>query len=127
MTEKLLSIECNGHCLGNRHLIDLKYSSGMLELALSSVDKGNNEVRVVFEWVHSFRVTDEGDLLKMQDELEGKMIKGIYVVEGSNYLSWFNEQSANIHDSDLINHYLIVTGDDVIDVLSSVSPKIIPC
>jgi len=77
--------------------------------------------------MHSFRVTDEGDLLKMQDDLEGKMITGVYIVEGSNYLSWFNEQSANIHDGDLINHYLIVTGDDVIDILSSVSPTIISC
>ncbi|WP_246762075.1 hypothetical protein [Erwinia phyllosphaerae] len=63
----------------------------------------------------------------MQDELEGKMVEGVYVVERSNYLSWFNEQSANIHDGDLINHYLIVTGNNVIDVLSSVSPAIIPC
>jgi len=127
MTEKLLNIEYVGHCFKNRQLVDVKYSSGTLELTLSSSDKDLNKVRIVFEWMHSFRVTDEGDLLKMQDDLEGKMITGVYIVEGSNYLSWFNEQSANIHDGDLINHYLIVTGDDVIDVLSSVSPTIISC
>lgn len=127
MTEKLLNIEYDGHCFKNRQLVDIKYLSGTLELTLSSSDKDMNKVRIVFEWMHSFRVTDEGDLLKMQDALEGKMIMGVYIVEDSNYLSWFNEQSANIHDGDLINHYLIVTGDDVIDVLSSVSPTIISC
>lgn len=128
MTEKLLNIECDGYLFKNRRLIDFKYLSGRLELTLSSSEENiDNNVRVVFEWIHSFRVTDEGDLLKMQDELKGKMIAGIYTVERSNYLSWFNEQSANIHDSDLINHYLIVTGDDVVDVLSSVRPTIISC
>ncbi|MEM6162715.1 hypothetical protein AAH446_19570 [Erwinia sp. P6884] len=128
MTERILNIEYDGYCFKNKQLIDVKYFSGVLELTLSSSDEDiNNKFRVVFEWIHSFRVTDEGDLLKMQDELEGKMVTGVYVVESSNYLSWFNEQSANIHDGDFINHYLIVTGDDVIDVLSSVSPAIIPC
>lgn len=84
-------------------------------------------IKVVFDWVHSFRVTDEGDLLKMLDELNGQMTTGIYIVGESNYLSWFNEQSFSIHDDESINHYLIVTGDDVIDVLSSVSPMITSC
>lgn len=85
------------------------------------------KVRVVFDWVHSFRVIDEGDLLKMQDELNGQMLAGIYTVERSHYLTWFNEQSANVHNDEPIAHYLIVTGDDVIDVLSSVSPTISSC
>lgn len=77
MTEKLLNIEYDGFCLKNRQLIDFKYHSGTLELTLSSSDQdANNRLRVVFEWVHSFRVSDEGDLLKMQDELEGKMVTG---------------------------------------------------
>ncbi|WP_414148341.1 hypothetical protein ACMGGR_05425 [Erwinia sp. BNK-24-b] len=38
--------------------------------------------------IASHRIADEGDLLKMQDELESKMVEGVYVVERSNYLSW---------------------------------------
>lgn len=82
------------------------------------------KVRVVSDWVHSFRVIDEDDLLKMQDELNGQMLAGIYTVEGSHYLTWFNDQSANVHNDE---PNLIVTGDDVIDVLSSVSPTISSC
>lgn len=128
MTEKLLDIKYDGHCFKNSQLSDFKYLSGVLELTLSlNGENIINKVRVVFDWIHSFRVTDESDLLKMQDELDGQMITGIYTVERSDYLSWFNEQSANIHDGDLIDHYLIVTCDDVIDVLSSISPTITYC
>ena len=128
MTEKLLDIKYDGYCFKNSQLSDFKYLSGVLELTLSlNGDNMINKVRVVFDWIHSFRVTDESDLLKMQDELDGQMITGIYTVERSDYLSWFNEQSANIHDGDLIDHYLIVTCDDVIDVLSSISPTITYC
>ncbi|RTY57547.1 hypothetical protein EKL29_10800 [Pantoea sp. YU22] len=128
MTEKILSIDIGVHSFKNSYLKDVKYFSGALELTFSLFDGGvKSDFLVTFEWIHSFRVTDEGDLLKMQDDLNGQMITGIYTVEGSHYLSWFNEQSANIHDEGSINHYLIVTGDDVIEVLSSVSPTIISC
>lgn len=125
MAEKLINIICNEHCLQHIQLVDFRYLSGALELVLSSIPPGKTDtIRVVFEWVHSFRVTDEGDLLKMQGELNGLMLTGIYKVEDSRYLAWFNEQSANIHDYGSITHYLVVTGDDVIDVLSSISPTI---
>jgi hypothetical protein len=128
MTEKLVHIACNVSHFQKSQLVDFRYLSGTLELILASghADK-MNKIRVVFDWVHSFRVTDEGDLLKMQDDLNGQMLTGIYTVEGSHYLAWFNEQSANTHDGDDITHYLIVTGDDVIDVLSSVNPTISSC
>lgn len=96
MAEKLLSVETNNCCLKSSQLVDFRYLSGMLELIFSSNEE--NKIRVVFDWIHSFRVADEGDLLKMQSDLNGQMLTGIYTVENSNYLLWFNEQSANIHD-----------------------------
>lgn len=125
MIEKLQNFDCDSFSLQGRQLVDFKYSSGTLSLVLTSDKEGM--IKVVFDWVHSFRVTDEGDLLKMLDELNGQMTTGVYIVGESNYLSWFNEQSFSIHDDESINHYLIVTGDDVIDVLSSVSPMITSC
>jgi len=123
MIEKLVHITCGINDLKINQLVDFRYLSGALELILTSSHADEmSKISVVFDWVHSFRVTDEGDLLKMQDNLNGQMCTGVYSVERSNYLAWFNEQSANIHDGDSITHYLIVTGDDVIDVLSSVNP-----
>ncbi|WP_264272367.1 hypothetical protein [Duffyella gerundensis] len=128
MNENLKNIENYGFIFENRFLLDLRYSSGALQITLSSTEENKgDEIQVVFDWIHSFRVTDEGDLLKLQDELNGQMVMGIYTVKGSGYLTWFNDQSANIHDNDEIVHYLIVTIEDVIDVLSSVNPSISYC
>ncbi|MGP6487285.1 hypothetical protein [Duffyella gerundensis] len=128
MNENLKNIENYGFFFENRFLLDLRYSSGALQITLSSTEENKgDEIQVVFDWIHSFRVTDEGDLLKLQDELNGQMVMGIYTVKGSGYLTWFNDQSANIHDNDEIVHYLIVTIEDVIDVLSSVNPSISYC
>ena len=128
MTEKLKDIENDNFCFGNRLLVNSRYSSGALKITLSSTQENKmDEIQIVFDWVHSFRITDEGDLLKLQDDLSGQMLTGFYVVEGSEYLSWFNNQSYNIHNNDNIVHYLIVTSDDAIDVLSSVKPLIDYC
>lgn len=104
-------------------LEDLRYKSGSLEFVFSSIiDNSSNKLKVVFDWVHSFRVTDEGDLLKMQYEQKGLMLTSIYVVENSKYIKWFNEQSGHIHDD--VVHYMFSTVEDVIDVLSSVKPSL---
>ncbi|WP_085540025.1 exonuclease SbcCD subunit D C-terminal domain-containing protein [Cedecea sp. NFIX57] len=128
MTEKLMCITCGVNYSKMNQLVDLRYLSGTLELILASGHADETKKScVAFDWVHSFRVTDEGDLLRMQDDLNGQMVIGIYTVEGSRYLTWFNEQSVSAHDGDNITHYLIVTDNDVIDVLSSVSPIISFC
>lgn len=123
MTEKLIKISLCEGSLQNSQLEDFRYSSGCLELILSP---GNNaegsKVKVSFDWIYSFRVTDEGDLLKMQEEQKGEMLTGLYLVEKSKYLEWFNEQSCNVHDE--VVHYMLSTVDDVIDILASISPSI---
>ncbi|WP_225832851.1 MULTISPECIES: hypothetical protein [Providencia] len=98
----------------------IKYDQAILSLSLS---KPTEKITLSFEWIYSLRVTDEGDLLKMLDYFNGKMTTGVYKVENSSYLEWFHEQSENIHD-EVIEHYLIVTIDEVIEVLASVEPSI---
>ncbi|WP_145506261.1 hypothetical protein [Yersinia alsatica] len=123
MTEKLTKVLLIEGSLQNSQLEDFRYSSGSLELILSSVNnEEGSKVKVLFDWIYSFRVTDEGDLLKMQEEQEGEMLTGLYLVEKSKYLEWFNEQSGYIHDG--VTHYMLSTVDDVIDILASVSPSI---
>lgn len=123
MTEKLVKVPLTEGSLQNSQLEDFRYSSGSLELILSSEDnEEGSKVKVLFDWIYSFRVTDEGDLLKMQEEQQGEMLTGLYIVEKSKYLEWFNEQSGNIHDG--VAHYMFSTVDDVIDILASMSPSI---
>jgi len=123
MSEKLIEIPLAEGSLHNSQLEDFRYSSGSLELIFSSGDDAEgSKVKVLFDWIHSFRVTDEGNLLKMQEEHNGMMLTGLYRVEKSKYLEWFNEQNGNIHDG--IVHYMFSTIDDVIDILASISPSI---
>jgi len=123
MSEKLIKIPLAEGSLHNSQLADFRYSSGSLELILSSGDNAEgSKVKVLFDWIYSFRVTDEGDLLKMQEEQKGMMLTGLYRVEKSKYLEWFNEQNCNIHDG--VVHYMFSTMDDVIDILASISPSI---
>jgi len=123
MSEKSIEIPLAEGSLHNSQLEDFRYSSGSLELIFSSGDDAEgSKVKVLFDWIHSFRVTDEGDLLKMQEEHNGMMLTGLYRVEKSKYLEWFNEQNGNIHDG--IVHYMFSTIDDVIDILASISPSI---
>lgn len=122
MTEKLISFPLYDFTFQDSLLNDFRYSSGSLELTLSN-NNGNMKLKLSFDWVHSFRLTDEGDLLKMQDEQQGNMLTGIYLVENSSYLRWFNEQSADVHINEGIIHYLIITTNDVVDVLSSEKPS----
>ncbi|WP_404462511.1 hypothetical protein [Providencia rettgeri] len=118
MQELLTSLGNN--LLTDIQLDDFKYDLESLSLILSRPDES---FTLSFEWVYSFRVTGEGDLLKMQEHFNGQMTTGVYKVENSSYLKWFHEQSENIHD-DVIEHYLIVTIDDVIEVITSAEPSI---
>lgn len=123
MNETLVDISPLNISFRGGEIVNFCYKAGSLEIDISSEGQSPH-FRVFFDWTHSFRVTDEGDLLKMLGEQSGKMLLGIYKVEGSTYLEWFNDQSDNIHSKDNIVHYLIVTLNDVVDVLSSVPPII---
>ncbi|WNY85078.1 hypothetical protein NNQ28_21925 (plasmid) [Cronobacter dublinensis] len=125
MTEKLSKIEYAACSFGNSQLVSVGYKDGALEVVLSSnTTSVMNNFKIIFDWVHSFRLTNESDLLKMQEEQSGQLLAGIYIVDRSGYMKWFAEQSAGIHDTEEITHYLLATSDDVIDILSSVEPLI---
>ncbi|EBX9240329.1 hypothetical protein DRF02_24835 [Salmonella enterica subsp. salamae] len=123
MIETLVDITPQNIFLRGSQVIDFHYKAGGLEIIIS-LDGVSPDFRVFFDWSHSFRVTDEGDLLKMLGEQSGKILVGIYKVEKSSYLEWFNDQSVNIRSKDNVAHYLIVTVNDVVDVLSSEPPII---
>lgn len=123
MIETLVDISPINISFSGGEVINFCYKAGSLEIDVSPGGM-SPPFRVFFDWTHSFRVTDEGDLLKILGEQSGKMLLGIYKVEGSTYLEWFNDQSDNIHSKNNIVHYMIVTVNDIIDVLSSVPPII---
>ncbi len=116
MQERLISL--SDRSLSRIQLDNFHYDLHAISLILSSAEE---IFKLTFEWVYSFRVTDEGNLLKMLDYFDGQMTTGLYKVANSSYLQWFHEQSANIHDA-CVEHYLVVTNDDVIDIITSAKP-----
>ncbi|WP_420899906.1 hypothetical protein [Escherichia coli] len=104
-------------------LFGLNYKNARLEITLICPSIKSN-IKISFDWIYSFRVTDEGDLLGMTGK-HGINQTGIYRVVNSSYLAWFTMQSCEIHKNKMIEHYVIATSNDVIDLLSTVSPQIV--
>jgi hypothetical protein len=67
----------------------------------------------------------------MLDSLEKTYTKKFYsdwslfIVKDSEFLKWFNDESYNIYAAYQINHFVIISGSDIIDILSTYEPEII--
>jgi len=48
----------------------------------------------------------------------------LFKVKNSNYLKWFHKESNNIYELDTVEHYVFITSDDVVEILSKYPPKI---
>lgn len=84
---------------------------------------------ILFEFVDSIRMSDEGRRIKTYQESEGlqtyrESFNGnpIYIVENSLFNKWMIEESAGIYTDS--THYAIVTMNDIVDVLSYQEPII---
>lgn len=101
----------------------LQYDQDGLDLILTSDDL-TTKLIAHFDEHLCFRVIDEGDFLRTQNQI--KTISGwtFFKVKQSSFLRWFHEESYNIRKSDDIIHYAFVTPDDIVDILSLAPPKV---
>ena len=117
------------------YLKELKYDYGGLTLNLMGKDTTPN-LTIHFTGFFACRMIDEGDLLKASHEVEKAVTEmktekdsiykwSLFTVEDSLYLQWFHEQSLDTHKNDEITHYIILTPDDLIEVLHSEIPTVI--
>lgn len=89
-------------------------------LLLKGAGEQQRTLRISFDPVLSYRYVDEGDLLKT---LSNEIGEGtLHLVTNSSFISWFTEESADIHDSESIIHYAIYTPTDCLDILSAHPP-----
>lgn len=79
-------------------------------------------VEVKFDSHLMYRVSDESYRLKRTSELSE--FSFVMVTEESSFIDWFHEESLNIYAKDRIYHFLILSSDDVIDVLSYREPSL---
>lgn len=79
-------------------------------------------LRIKFDFLRSYRKSDEGDLLKTISNNRHIGKSTLFLVENSSYVNWFHEETIGIHLNRVIKHYAIYTSNDCIDVLSDAEP-----
>ena len=86
-------------------------------------------IKIVFNFVDSFRATDEGRRIRTYHEI--KEIQEyrnefigypLYVVEDSEYEAWVVLESAGFSTDS--THYAVMTIDDIVDVVSPFPPEV---
>lgn len=135
----------SGHWKGFK-IDEIDESFGNCELVRFSQEEDSIEIDLIFDndrtlqftfpnGALSYRYADEGDRLEMlaylsknhQNESFKKMYSIYYptfLIEDSDYLKWFYEESENSYNDDEVTHYIFLTSNDVIDVLSTYPPKV---
>ncbi|EHR8838388.1 hypothetical protein ABJ851_003925 [Shigella flexneri] len=121
MDEYFVNITPTSLSFKNVDLSDLSYKNARLELTLIC-PTFKSELKISFDWIHSFRVADAGDLLGMSGK-HGIHQTGNYRVVNSACLAWFTMQRCENHKNKMIEHYVIATSNDVINVLSTILRK----
>lgn len=112
----------------------VKFSVGRNGTRIELVCENDIILQIIFEkWTLSYRITDKKCRLRTPTYLSekyGKEVLGDYpffIVEDSNYLKWFHHESSNIHENygnHHVSHYVFVTSNYVIDILSSYPPEV---
>lgn len=99
-------------------------------LVFKSEDE-NDTIQVLFEdSILSLRSTDEGRRLKTITFLEEKYGTDFYAkwtffkVTNSTYVEWFNQETYDMYTSYNIGHYVFLTPDDVVEILSTNEPHV---
>ena len=79
-------------------------------------------LEVRFDLPRAYRVIDEGYRLAQADLFKAATHSLIYKVENSEFLAEFHRLSLGILQTFGIAHYLIVSANDCVDVLSETEP-----
>lgn len=104
-------------------LVELIHDKDGFRLTLA-VGTSASVIRISFRCPLAYRNTDEGVRLRTLAVLKPTGDSVLCVVDQSEWLRWFQEESYGIHDSQPIVHYAILTPDDWVDVLSATPPRV---
>lgn len=105
---------------------DIKYTEeSELFITLMKSSETLPIVTIKFSSIFSFRVADEGDLLRTWDQY-APLPKGIIELENPEFLKWFHEENYGLRSDFFdIKYYMIASENEVIEVLSTEEPEII--
>ena len=115
---------------GKMYLKELIKNKGEMKLILKSEEQ-NVALKFLFDGeILSFCCSDEGRRLKTINDLDQKYGTDFYknqnyfIIESSDYIKRFNEETYNIYKNFKIIHYVFFLSDDIIDILSTFPPSI---
>ncbi|OVE70668.1 hypothetical protein CCS79_01470 [Clostridium diolis] len=104
-----------------------------LVLKFCDSECSDRKINVIYSnMVLAYRNRDEGDYLKTFKHLSDTYGDEFYTkwslfkVKNSEFIEWFNEESLNVHEyqKESIEHYVFITVNDVIEIISPNSPEI---
>lgn len=102
-----------------------------ISLKLYDENDENTKIEVIFsEHALSYRNRDEGEFLRkfkyLGDEYGDEFYTkwSLFEVNSSDYIQWFNKESLGIHQEENIRHFVFITINDVVEVLSTYEPEI---
>jgi|UPI0007C5D92F hypothetical protein len=97
-----------------------------------SDEKDKKKIIVKFEeGVLSYRNTDEGSLLRKLNYLDQQYGTDFYSewtlfkVINSEYINWFLDESSGIYEPNQLKHYVFLTPNDVIEILTTYTPSVV--
>lgn len=96
-------------------------------LVIKIRDRNDFGINIEFERYLLYSKSDEtwaGDTLKAMREAAGVPLHWLYLVEESNFLERFKERNPHLHSEWDVKHYVVVTSNDVIDVIAVKPPKV---
>lgn len=88
-----------------------------------STDK-ERKLIINFDCFYSYRNTDESYRLNAINKLRGMSDASIFISTNSEYLYWFNCESLGIYSKENLKHYIILTSENVIDVVALDEPAV---
>lgn len=101
------------------------YDSGKgLYFTTYDINNCDNMVEFFFESTLAYLCIDESNRLELWDNYDIERDKIIYEVYESSFLSDFHRSSKFIHEGLEIFHFLVITTDDCVDILSTCHPII---
>jgi hypothetical protein len=96
------------------------------ELVVRLVRQRKERLKIFFSDHLGFRKAGESDSLVTLREIAvtAQAGRSFYIVENSDYVRWFVDQSHGIRRMESLQHIAIVTIDDIIDVIALSLPSI---
>lgn len=102
---------------------ELNYDDGLLSLKGRSL-QGIILVEIRFPSIVHVQVADEGVRLRTLQRM-GSLRGGVMLVEESSLVAWICRETLETRQTGMVQHYLMLIGEEVIDVLSSDPPSIL--